>query len=89
MSTLSRTIKIKAGYPDPLGLSKKASGMNFALFSKHATSVTLCFFENDQLILELPLDNKKNRTKDIWHILIEKLPEKLTYAYKLMGPLMK
>jgi isoamylase len=88
MSRLLNTIKIKAGYPHPLGLTKKLKGLNFALFSKHATNVSLCFFEkNNKLpIEEISLDNKVNKTGDIWHILIESLPQNLEYAYRIKGP---
>lgn len=36
-----------AGKPEPLGPSKTASGVNFALFSRHAKSVKLCIFDTE------------------------------------------
>jgi len=86
MSKLSESIKIKEGQPRPLGLLKKSNGINFAIFSEHATKVSICFFKpnDDKVALEIPLENK---TGNIWHILIENLPENLEYAYKLDGPI--
>ncbi len=85
MFRLSKSIKIKEGHPRPLGLTKKSNGMNFAIFSEHATKVVICFFKqnHDKPSLEIPL---KSQTGNIWHILIENLPENLEYAYKLDGP---
>ena len=41
------TYKIHAGLPYPLGATVDKNGVNFALFSKHATKVELCLFDHD------------------------------------------
>lgn len=38
---------LKEGLPYPRGASFDGKGTNFALFSDHATSVTVCLFSPD------------------------------------------
>lgn len=73
------------GSPKPLGASQIKKGINFALFSKHATKVTLIIEQNNQT-LAFHLDPKTNRTGQIWHILIADLNPLFTYSYQLDGP---
>ena len=40
-----RLVKIKPGTPYPLGATWDGQGVNFALFSEHATKVELCLFD--------------------------------------------
>jgi isoamylase len=81
-------LKTSRGFPLPFGTSRHANGINFSLFSKHATHVSLCLFEKQQLepLFELPLDPKINKTGDVWHVFIYEIPENLTYGYRLDGP---
>ena len=76
------------GYASPLGCTKKDGGLNFALFSQHATAVRLCLFTPGQIdpFLEVDLDPKTNRTGWIWHILICDIPFEMEYGYRLDGP---
>lgn len=79
---------IKTGTPSPLGTSRKEQGINFALFSEHATSITLCLYQPgaEAALAEIPLDPKRDRTGNIWHILIEGLPQQVEYGYRISGP---
>ncbi len=78
-------INIKPGQPAPLGASIQAGGINFALFSAHATSVTLCLFSADGRKethrIALP-----ERSGDIWHGFIEGLGAGQLYGYRVDGP---
>ncbi len=59
-----------AGLPRPLGATLGPSaGVNFALFSSHATRVELCIFdaESDAEIARYDLPG---RTGDVWHGLV-------------------
>lgn len=87
--------KLFPGQPSPLGVSEVDNGINFAIFSEHATSVTLCLslpqtnalgsLEND--IVQLRLDPNVNKTGDIWHLSIEDLPKiNVLYGYRVDGP---
>lgn len=67
-----------AGVPEPLGPSPLDSadlGVNFALFSQHATRVTLELFSSDgDNIQSIPLDPGSNKSGNIWHVAVQKLP---------------
>lgn len=76
---------ILKGFPSPFGISAQDGGINFALASKQAKEVILCLYHRDtqQIFAEIPLSSKKNKTGNVWHILIQHLPENLAYAYKI------
>ena len=75
------------GWPTPLGATLKEQGVNFALFSQHATAVTLSLFSQDgKLLDEFFLDPKTNKTGTIWHVCIKNLQPPGYYAYKIDGP---
>jgi len=42
---------VSRGHPSPLGASPTDKGINFALFSEHATAVSLCLWVSDLLLL--------------------------------------
>ena len=50
------------GFCRPLGATVRADGVNFAVFTRHATWVHLLLFEEgqEQPFAEVPLDGKKN-----------------------------
>ncbi|KJR42242.1 glycogen debranching protein GlgX [Candidatus Magnetoovum chiemensis] len=78
-------IKLFRGRAEPLGSIVKREGVNFAIFSEHATSVTLLLFtagEGRQFV-EIPLDPYYNKTGDIWHIYIKGLKAGVRYGYKM------
>ncbi|XP_070044448.1 isoamylase 3, chloroplastic isoform X1 [Nicotiana tomentosiformis] len=82
------SFEITPGLAHPLGVSEIESGINFAIFSQHASAVTLCVIlpKSDGMI-ELALDPQKNRTVNIWHICIKELPRgDVLYGYRIDGP---
>src|SRR3990167_4317381 len=72
------------GKPLPLGVSKTRSGLNFAVFSRHATGVQLVLFASGQHepVLELPLDPDLNRTGDVWHLEVAGLVSDVRYGWR-------
>lgn len=91
----SPSLKVLPGQAFPLGVSEVENGINFAIFSQHATAVVLCLFlpqrgkkdRMDDLMVELTLDADVNRTGDIWHICVEDLPRSnVLYGYRIDGP---
>ncbi|KAM1292708.1 hypothetical protein PS1_020000 [Malus domestica] len=95
LSESSSSWKTFPGQAFPLGVSEVDSGINFAIFSQHATAVTLCLSlpEREKLggldggMMELPLDPNVNKTGDIWHICIKDLPRSnVLYGYRMDGP---
>lgn len=79
---------IKAGIPLPLGSTTTPQGINFALFSRHAHSVTLVLgmVTEPYDYVEIPLDPTVHKTGDIWHILLCDAPLDLRYGYRISGP---
>ncbi len=84
MSIIRSDFEFTRGHPLPLGASLKRGGINFAIFSRHATRVTLVIFLPGDLepILELPLDPRYNRTGDIWHAFVFGLDPGIEYGYR-------
>ena len=81
----------KRGYPYPGGVSRLEEGINFAIFSRHATRVTLVidFWQGDRTEpsrLEFKLDPHENRTGDMWHILLTSHQQNFSYGYRIDGP---
>ena len=73
------------GRPYPLGATWDGRGVNFALFSAHATKVELCLFNHfsEQEIerIELP-----EFTDEIWHGYLPDARPGTIYAYRVHGP---
>ena len=82
-----QTWKCKPGQPLPLGATVTPEGVNFAVFSRNATSITLVLFEkaNSEPTGEITLDPRINRTGDIWHILVLGMDTSLRYEYRADG----
>src|SRR6195952_5824363 len=76
---------IREGHPHPLGATWDGLGVNFALFSAHATSVELCLFdENGEQELErivLP-----EYTDEVWHGYLPDARPGTVYGYRVHGP---
>ncbi|WPD22157.1 MAG: glycogen debranching protein GlgX [Candidatus Electrothrix scaldis] len=79
-----------SGSPQPLGATITPTGINFALFSRHAEKVVLVLGVRDSCDstrFEIPLDPQLHKTGDIWHIHVSGLPSYLRYGYRLSGPM--
>ena len=80
---------IEQGVAHPLGAVPDEHGVNFSLFSEHATSVELLLFaqhdapEPFQVILMDPI---QHRTFHFWHVYVRGLRPGIQYAYRLGGP---
>ena len=79
-------MRVWPGNPYPLGATWDGKGVNFALFSEHATKVELCLFEAvdaDKETARIPLPEQ---TDHVWHAYLpEVLPGQL-YGYRVYGP---
>jgi isoamylase len=79
-------ICIRPGRPSPLGATLDGSGVNFALFSEHATKVELCLFDAPDGKLEserIPLQEKTNH---VWHGFLPNVKPGQVYGYRVHGP---
>jgi isoamylase len=84
---------IQPGRPSPLGATVTGDGTNFALFSRHATAITLELFDGEpgkrpgeSPRLRVRLDPTRHRSGDIWHVLIEGVGDGQLYGYRVDGP---
>jgi len=81
------------GSPFPFGVRwiKKTNSYNFAIYSKHATEVTLLFYADSNLhkpVYEFTFDPLRNKSGPIWHCRIPRseLDGSHYYAYRIDGP---
>ncbi len=76
--------KLLPGRPYPLGAKLNQKGTNFALYSEHATSVEVCFFDEAGNQTEcVPL---KEHTAFVYHGLILGVKAGQRYGYRVDGP---
>ena len=82
---LSRKARLREGKPFPLGATWTGLGVNFALFSAHATKVELCLFdeqgERETERIELP-----EYTDEIWHGFLPDARPGTVYGFRVHGP---
>ena len=77
--------RVREGLPYPLGATWDGLGVNFALFSAHATKVELCLFdergEQEMERIDLP-----EYTDEVWHGYLPDARPGTIYAYRVHGP---
>src|SRR6516225_11510792 len=81
------------GSPSPLGATwvESEQAWNFALFSRHATSVVLLLYgdtDSAKPVWQVALDPVQNKTAAIWHCFVPKASAPLAryYGYRVDGP---
>jgi glycogen operon protein len=79
-------MKVRPGSPYPLGATWDGSGVNFALFSEHATKVELCLFDSPESDHESSRITLPERTDLIWHGYIPGILPGQLYGYRIHGP---
>ena len=85
----SETGEIRTGLPLPFGTERRDGGVNFAIFSRHATGVSLAFFDHPddgEPARVVELDPVYNRTGDVWHVWVEGVQPGQLYGYRVEGP---
>jgi isoamylase len=79
------TLELREGSPNPRGATWDGNGVNFALFSAHATKVELCLFDDtgkeELQRIELP-----EFTDEIWHGYVKNLRPGAVYGFRVHGP---
>jgi isoamylase len=77
--------QIWPGKPYPLGATWDGGGINFALFSDHATKVELCLFDESgqDEIARIPM---REHTDQVWHCYLPETKPGLKYGYRVHGP---
>ncbi|MHB9296337.1 glycogen debranching protein GlgX [Pillotina sp. SPG140] len=82
---------VEPGRALPLGVTLTETGVNFAVFSRNATSLALVLFDNerpDSPFETIVLNPQKNRTGDVWHCYVRGLKAGAFYLYQVDGPYM-
>ena len=78
-----------AGRAQPLGATIRDGGVNFSVYSEHATWVQLLLFgeeaatEPDRVIT---LDPERNHKFHFWHCFVPGIEPGQLYAYRMDGP---
>jgi glycogen operon protein len=79
-------MRVWPGSPYPLGATWDGVGVNFALFSEHATRVELCLFDSpdaESESLTIPLTE---HTDMVWHGYLPDVRPGQLYGYRVHGP---
>jgi isoamylase len=89
VAEVSEHTDVRSGVPLPFGTFESGGGVNFALFSRHASRVRLELF--DRAVDAAPariidLDPARNRTGDVWHVWLKGIRSGQLYAYRMDGP---
>ncbi len=76
---------LEEGSPHPRGATPLDGGVNFALFSAHATRVEVCIFDDagEKEIARIALPEY---TDEVWHGFVPGLKPGARYGYRVHGP---
>ena len=82
---MTDTYSIEEGTSHPRGSSYTGSGVNFAIFSAHATKVEVCIYDESgtQELARLTLPEY---TDEVWHGFVPGLQPGTRYGYRVHGP---
>jgi len=81
-----RPNRIWPGAPYPLGATWDGVGVNFALFSAHATKVELCLFDSPTATRESHRVTLPEQTDMVWHGYMPDVRPGQLYGYRVHGP---
>jgi len=77
------------GSSAPLGATPGPHGVNFGVFSRHATGVELLLFDHvddEHATRTISIDPADNRTYHYWHVSVPGLRPGQLYGYRVAGP---
>jgi glycogen operon protein len=79
-------MRVWPGDPYPLGATWTGVGVNFALFSAHATKVELCLFDVSDASRESARITLSEHTDMVWHAFLPDARPNQLYGYRVHGP---
>ncbi|WP_027486710.1 glycogen debranching protein GlgX [Allorhizobium undicola] len=85
MDTQVTQFSMVAGDWQRLGAHFDGEGVNFALFSAHATRVELCLYDSSGKVEIARMDLPEN-THEIWHGYVPGLKPGMLYGFRVHGP---
>jgi len=80
---------VQYGQPYPLGATPSKEGINFSIFSQHATAVKLFLYDADNNtppFQTINLDPEQNKTYFFWHVYVQNLSPGVLYTWSVDGP---
>jgi len=80
------SVRTWLGFPYPHGATWIGNGVNFALFSEHATGVELCLFEDREATEENVRIPITERTDQVWHVFLPDVRPGQLYGFRVSGP---
>jgi glycogen operon protein len=83
------TYKTRPGSRYPPGAKAFPDGVNFSVFSRHATGVTLHLYDREESVAPfqvIRLDPEENQTFFFWHVFVEGLRPGAFYTWRVSGP---
>jgi isoamylase len=83
------SVEVRAGSPLPFGAHQHGGGVNFALFSRHATGVLLELYDSPASRSPTRVLNwgpTRHRTGDIWHVWVQGIAPGQLYGFRIDGP---
>src|SRR4051794_22037414 len=79
-------MRIWPGLASPLGATRSSDGVNFAIFSDHATQVELCLFDSPNETAESDRIVLPEKTHEVWHGYLPDVRPGQLYGYRVYGP---
>jgi glycogen operon protein len=79
-------VRVWPGAPQPLGATWDGEGVNFALFSAHATGIELCLFDRPDDERESARVALVERDQGVWHAYLPDARPGQCYGYRVHGP---
>ncbi len=79
-------MRVWPGRSYPLGATWDGAGVNFALFSEHATKVELCLFDSIDATKESQRISLQEQTDQVWHAYLPAVQPEQLYGYRVSGP---
>lgn len=81
--------RIRPGHRYPVGATRVSGGVNFSIYSRHASHVELLLFaaaDSREPFQVIPLEARLHRVFFFWNVLVEDLPAASYYAWRIDGP---
>jgi len=79
-------MRVWPGRSYPLGATWDGAGVNFALYSEHATKVELCLFDGVDATKESHRVVLPEQTDQVWHAYLPDVLPGQIYGYRVHGP---
>jgi len=79
-------MRVWPGRSYPLGATWDGAGVNFALFSEHATKVELCLFDATEQAAQTARIPLREQTDQVWHAYLPDVEPGQLYGYRVHGP---